>query len=85
MPIDDSDLEPTTFQAVPVSSASTVADLIKNDPTFVAAVRQYYADLREDYLERVRDIEDLLGFLKSESDLSTRLANLERFTGIKVE
>lgn len=63
---------------------TAVADLIESEPSFVEAVKDYYAAKRSDYQQRIADIEDLLGFLHSEEDLSTRLSKLERFTGIKV-
>lgn len=60
-----------------------ITDLIESNPSFVTAVREYYARKRIDYLARTSEIEALLGFLEGEGDLGTRLHNLERFVGIK--
>lgn len=67
-----------------ISHYSSVSELLDNEPGAADAVREYYIAKRADYLERVGKIEDLLGFMRGEGDLGTRLHNLERFTGVKV-
>lgn len=74
-----SDLESTD-----APTYTAVADLIESEPSFVEAVKDYYAKKRDDYAQRVANIEDLLGFIRSEQDLGTRLHRLEQFTGVKV-
>lgn len=62
---------------------TSMADLLDNEPSAAAAVREYYMRKRLDYIARTAAIEELLGFLEGEGELGTRLHNLERFTGIK--
>jgi len=57
--------------------------LIDQDPTFMASVVDYYDAKRVSYLARLDALEALIGFLKSEEQLSVRVAKLEAFMGIK--
>lgn len=78
-------------EVVPAEDAAHVAlphytnvqDLIENEPNFVEAVREYYVMKRNDLQARVNDIDDFIGFTRSEADLSSRVAKVEQFLGIK--
>lgn len=62
---------------------SNVRAMIESNPQFVQAVRDYYADKRNEYLQQLAAIESFIGFTISEEQLSVRVAKIENFLGIK--
>jgi len=52
-------------------------------PELVDAVLQYFAHVRDDLARRVLVLDEQVGFIKSEGDLSARVAKLEAFLGVR--
>lgn len=46
-------------------------------------VRAHLSEQKQELLERVKELEDFLGFVDVAGDLAVRVGKLEQFTGIK--
>lgn len=78
MPDDDLiDEDPPADQTVTVRSSS------EGLPAFAAPVQSFLVAQRTALMQRVAEIETLLGFVATSDELSVRVAALERFVGLQ--
>jgi hypothetical protein len=52
-------------------------------PWEIESMREYYSLQRQDLLQRIADIESMLGFVAVSSEIAVRVAKIEHFLGIK--
>ena len=77
----------------PAATPEVEAEVIDREPVqldelnidhIVDVARTYVVKRRAELLERVHAMEAFLGFVEVAGELATRVAKLERFTGMKV-
>ena len=77
----------------PAATPEVEAEVIDREPVqldelnidhIVEVARTYVVKRRAELLERVHAMEAFLGFVEVDGELATRVAKLERFTGMKV-